>query len=208
MGEYVNSLLSRESVATQMQNNLLGGAASPAPPSSGVQPASAQQPSTRAQDPQTVLANDASMTHDENNNSPAALQEPSPKENKQARAFLTNVRNAVYGPLAGPITEKLKAGGDVRETIGKLSAEIVFNEVAAARSVKKDISQSILMDLGAEVVNELYTFANALGLWKGKDDKVTQRDQSMSLNIATHRFMTMAKGMVDPSGLQQASADT
>jgi len=209
MGEYVNSLLGRDSVATQMQNGLLGGSPPTASPSSGASTAPVQQaaPPAPVQDAQALLSPDHTMTSDESNASPAALQEASPQENKQARVFLTNVRNAVYGPLAGPITEKLKEKGDVRKTIGDLAAEIVFNEFAAAKAVKNDISQSILLDLGAEVVNELYTFANALGVWKKPDDKMTQRDQSMSLNIATTQFMQMAKGMVDPAGMQQASAN-
>jgi len=132
------------------------------------------------------------------------------QENKQARIFMTNIRNTLYDTMADQVAVRLKRGREnMTQAVGDLAAELMYNETASAQMAETPLSQNIMIELGSNIVEELYTIADALGLWQPGDDTTAQKDQSTSLNYAAQKFVHMAgpSNMVDVGQLQRASED-
>lgn len=118
-----------------------------------------------------------------------AMMPPSPEEEEQARVFMSNVVDFLYGEGLPSITKVLKESDDVPKTVGETVAQLVTVQMDASEAAGKNISPNILMALGAEAVSQVYELAAALGVWDQPDDTTAQKDMNLSLNYAANLFV-------------------
>lgn len=151
-------------------------------------PLSAQGSAPPKQDG-TVLAQESGPTAPTDNSSGAALPPPSADEEKQARIFMANITDFMYGDGLDSVTQSLKSAGAVPEAIGEITADMVTSQMDAAEAAEHPISENIVVALGAEVVSQLYELAAALGLWTPDSEDQSNQDMSLSLNYAANLFV-------------------
>lgn len=210
MGRYVNGLLGQPSGAVEaMQNNPrpnyrdmidrpMAGQEEALPndlaPRQDSGPAQQSPPPETATPPSPsrgpVLSGEPTDYEDADNSTGAAFMPPSAEDEKQARIFMANVVDFIYGDGLDSISRSLKTQGQpVNKTVGEITAELVGVQLDSAEVGGKPISQDIWMALGAEVVNQLYELAYALGVWAPQGDQQAQQEMSTSLNYAVNLFV-------------------
>jgi len=121
---------------------------------------------------------------------------------KQLSVVASTLRTAIWGPMSDMILDKLESAENFNETAGEIAAFLVQQTLTEAGNAGKELDTSILPEVGAEVVNEIYGMAAQAGIYEG-DDKKAQEDQGAAMAVAAD-FLAQNElaGGVDPQKAQ------
>lgn len=121
----------------------------------------------------------------------------------QALVLTATARNAIYGPSREAITQQIKQSKDIPRTVGAITAKVMGDMLSVAKEQGKPVEQDILMEVAAEVVNDLFTIAAYLKVWQPGDENRQQQEQHKALLYATRFFLDRYPQLVDKQSVQQ-----
>jgi len=136
------------------------------------------------------------------------LREPSKEEEGQINKVLGNLMDFIWDEGYDAISEKLNqsAPDQLSREIGHIAGRMVAREIGAARSGGVNISDDILLSIGAEVVNSISEIAKTEGLLSNMSEKDEQQLQGEALIFATEQYVDDTPEGIDPSGPMKMAA--
>jgi len=136
------------------------------------------------------------------------MSAPSSQEEEQIGQVLGNLMDFIWDEGYDAIAEQLSKSppDELSQAIGKAAGRMVAREVGAARSGGVNISEDILLSLGAEVVNSIAEIAKNEGLLNNMSEKDEQQLQGEALIFATEQYVDDTPEGIDPSGPMKMAA--
>ena len=136
------------------------------------------------------------------------MSEPTKEESIQIGQVLGNLMDFIWDDGYESIVEKLSQSppDQLSESIGMTAGRMLAREVSAAQSGGVNVSQDILLSIGAELVNNLAEVAKNEGLIKNMSEKQEQQLQGEALIYATQQFVDDSPEGIDPSGPMKMAA--
>jgi len=117
--------------------------------------------------------------------------EMSPQEEQLYDAALANIRRRVFGERFEKILDTIGKAHSVPKAVGDMTFELVSEQMSSAIANKKQLPDSIMLELGRSVVNDLTQIAVSGGAWEPADEKDESEMQLAAMNYAAQHYAEM-----------------
>lgn len=137
------------------------------------------------------------------------LPEPTPEEAAQIDQLLGTLKDFIWDEGYDSIAERLEGANPeaLPKMIGETAGRMLNREVQAARDGGVEISDGILMSVGAELVWDITKVAKNEDLLPSMSEKEEQQLQGEALIYATEKYVDTSPQPIDPAGPMRLAAN-
>ena len=137
------------------------------------------------------------------------LPEPTPEEASQIDQLLGTLKDFIWDEGYDAIAERLEGANpeSMAQIIGETAGRMLNREVQSARDGGVEISDGILMSVGAELVWDITKIAKNEDLLPQMDERQEQELQGEALIHATQKYVDTSPQPIDPAGPMRLAAN-
>tara|TARA_R110002020_G_scaffold140197_1_gene311521 strand:+ start:324 stop:950 length:627 start_codon:yes stop_codon:yes gene_type:complete len=137
------------------------------------------------------------------------LPEPTPEEAKQIDMVLGTLKDFIWDEGYDEIATRLEQANpeNLAQAIGEAAGRMLNREVNSAREGGVEVSDGILMSVGAELVNEITNIAEKEQILPQMDERQIQELQGEALIHATQQYVDESPQPIDPAGPMRLAAN-
>ena len=127
-----------------------------------------------------------------------ALEMDEEDADNSAARMVVNAKQRLWGPDFEREMDVLQNSQNLVEDISMISINILIGELEAADASNRGIPFDYLIDVGAEVVSEVYDLAVQTGVYEPSSEEEIERNQNISLTMVAGE-LGKALGLNEPA---------